>query len=773
VNSGNAPADTLINAVLRHYRIVRKLGEGGMGQVYEAQDLQLYRHVALKVLPIELSKRKNAIERFRREACITSALNHPNICTIHEIGEHDGRQFIVSELLCGQTLKQVIDHQPTDKAVLEFSLQISDALAAAHSKGVVHRDIKPANIFLTNEQRIKLLDFGVATIACEKVFGSPDDMTAEEFTLSQDVEVSGTIPYMSPEQLRAQSTGPASDIFSLGIVLWEMLSRTHPFEKGNTLETASAILCQPLPNWSTLPRPIPVQWREILTRMLAKDAAQRYGNAQELQRDLLHLKGSIVERQLGGTEQARKQTASIAVLPFVNTSGSSENDYVSDGVAEEIISALTDIRGLRVAARSSSFRFRAKELDICKVGRQLHVESILEGSMRKFGNRLRILAQLINVADGLHLWSGKFDREMTDILTIQDEIARAVVDGLELVFTGESSGMMRRRTSDVEAHNVYLKGRYFWNRRTAEDLSKAVDCFKQAIALDSKFGSALAGLADCYVVLAIYGAQAPQAVIPLAKEAAQQALMIDPGSPEAYTSLACAYAIYDWDWNTAERTFRKAIQADPRYSVAHHWYASNLLLPSGRFSEARWHLGLASQLDPLSLPILTTIGLQHLFERNYELAIEQFNRVLEMDPNFGIARFFIGQAYAEKNMHSEAVAELEQAVALTGQSAEAVASLGRVLASAGEDSRAEQLLTELRQLSRQTYVSPVLFAEVQLGLKQIDAALQLLEEAQHSHAADLFWIGVRPWFDPLRGNPRFDAICDHVFGIGTRPSRVA
>jgi serine/threonine protein kinase/tetratricopeptide (TPR) repeat protein len=753
----------VIGTTVTHYRVLRKIGSGGIGEVYEAEDLLLGRHVALKFLLPERSRDPEAVDRFLREARAASALNHPNICTVHEIGEHGDRRFLVTELLVGKTLKHVLYAGPMPSSwVQDVALQIARGLAAAHATGITHRDIKPENIFVTENGLVKLLDFGLVKLTEQNpILASP--LTSDGFVQTSPGALVGTLLYMSPEQLRCEPVGSTSDIFSFGIVIWEMLSGAHPFLRNSPVEIASAILNDALPS---LPQPLtqpPVPWNAILAKMLAKHPSARYATAQELLDDFGNFSSVATSSSGNGAAALARPDSSIAVLPLVNLSGSPDTDYFGDGLAEELISMLMGVDGLRVAARTSSFRFRGTEIDVRDVGRQLKVGSILEGSVRKSGNKLRISVSLVNVADGFCLWSAKYDREMSDIFAIQDEISHAIVAGLRITLRGSADASIAPRpTSNPEAYNLYLQGRFFWNKRTAQDLQKGISCFKQATDLDSNFAAALAGLADCYATQAIYGVEAPADVIPLAREAAQKALAINHRLAEAHASLGFIRAAYDWDWQAAEKEFKRAAEISPRYATAHHWYATNCLLPLRRFDQARAELQMACDLEPLSLVIRTTVGLQLLLERHFGEAIEVLRKVVALDENFGMAHFFLGQVYVEKQMFAEAVAELKMAETLAGYSSESVAALGVAYAGAGKNGETMLRLKELEERSRTGYVSPLLFTHLLLAMGEKDQALRCLKQAREIRACDLIWLNVRPAFDVLRNEPAFVEICSEV-----------
>jgi eukaryotic-like serine/threonine-protein kinase len=767
------------------YEIISLIGSGGMGEVYRAHDSRLNRDVAMKVLPRIFTADADRLRRFQQEARATAVLNHPNILAVHDLGTAELSPYVVSELLEGETLRDRLNRGfvPVRKAI-HLALQIASGLAAAHEKGIVHRDLKPENLFITTEGRIKILDFGLAQLPTPQVDGAAEASTAEYGTTPG--VIMGTVGYMSPEQVRGKGTDHRTDIFAFGVILYEMLSGKPVFHGDTPADTLSAILNYEPPDLSASNRAIPSALDRVVRRCLEKKPDERFYSVRDvafaleaisdtgaksapraggkLRQSSLQNFGTGAARRSGTgivPSALRAEHSSIAVLPFVNLSESPDSDYFGDGLAEELIGALTAVSELRVAARTSSFHFRGAGQDVREIGKELNVGSILEGSVRKSGTQLRITVQLINVMDGFLLWSRKYDREMADIFEIQEEIARAIVPEVML---GRKAGapLRPRLTCDPAAYDLYLQGRFLWNKRTAQDLQKAIECFQQAIERDPGFGAALAGVADCYATQAIYGVRAPEDVIPLAKQAARKALTIDAGLAEAHTSLGCVRAVYDWDWQGAEMDLRRAIAINPRYSTAHHWYATNCLLPLGRFEEARAELQLACELDPFSLVIHTTVGLQFLLERRGDLAIKTLQEVLALDENFGMAHYFLGQAYLGQARQMEAIDELQRAVDLTGSSSETISMLGYAQAAAGNRSTALQVLAQLNHRCRTSYVSPVLLAQLLLACGETEQAVEFLQRARQTRASDLVWIKVRPAFEALRNEPRFDQICEEM-----------
>jgi len=743
---------------IAHFKIVEKIGSGGMGVVYKAEDTTLVRAVALKFLPADVLSSASAQERFLREARAAAALNHPNICIVYETGLYEGQQFIAMELLEGQTLRQRLGasglaRMPMDE-VLDLAIQIADALSAAHKKGIIHRDLKPANIFITRREQAKILDFGLAKFAGARQDTTETTLTAEESLTSPGSAV-GTIAYMSPEQARGEEIDARSDLFSLGAVLYEMATGRQAFAGSTSAVIFEAILQKTPASPRRLNPEIPDRLEQIINRALEKERRLRYQSASDLLIDLQRLKRD----RDSGRVAAAAETAripSLAVLPFANMSGDKEQEYFSDGLAEEIINALTKLPGLRVAARSSSFFFRGKEGDIREIGAKLNVENVLEGSVRKAGNRIRITAQLISIADGYHLWSERYDREMTDIFAIQDEISEAIADKLRVQLSGEKP-RVKRYTENAEAYNLYLKGRHHLQKWTPEGLMKAKEYFEQAIALDPKYALAWYGMAMFHFHMGSFGYVVPKPAYAQARQAALKALEIDETLAEAHTimgiQLACNY-----DWKDSEREFLRALELDPKSEDAWSMYDYYYLVPMGHLDEAVAASQRAVEQDPLSPFLQWRLGLRYYYKRQWDRAIEQYHNALELDPNCFSAYLWLGVAYGKIENFGESIPALESAVRLTGRASLTLGLLAAIYALAGRISEAQSILEELQAQADKGYVSPIGIAIYYQVLGAMDKAFDWYEKAVDDQNIAINHLPVNPDFDSLRSHPRYHAL---------------
>ena len=737
----------VIGQTVSHYKILDRIGSGGMGVVYHAEDLRLRRSVALKFLSPAASGDETARERFLREAHCVARLDHPNICTVHEVDTlEDGQMFIAMAFYEGETLAQKIRRGPLGIGeAVEIALQVLSGLAYAHEQRLYHRDIKPSNLMITRRGEVKILDFGIAR-------------PAEDTAITLVGSVVGTTPYMSPEQLLGHEVDQRTDLWAVGVLLTEMITGERPFRGDDTAVRRSIITGTPAP-LTSLPTGDLHLLQPVIAKALAKDLRLRYQTAREMKDHLLQLQEGLAATLAGAP--AELPPPSIAVLPFADLSSERDQDYFCAGLSEELISALARLQGLRVASRTSSFQFRERTADIRTIGAELNVRTVLEGSVRKSGNRLRITVQLTDVNAGYSLWSARYDREMEDIFAIQEEIADSIVDTLRKTFEISLDGAAAKRpTRNLEAYNAYLKGRFFSNKRTEEDLRKGIRLFQEAIQKDPQFALAHAGLADAYVLLGIYGAEPPVEVMPSAREAASRALDLDRSLAEAHTSLACVSSLFDWDWSAAGESFRRAIRLAPGYATARQWYAIDYLTPQMRFAEAAAELDAALELDPLSLPVNTSLAIQRYYARQYAAAADLCRRALDIDPEFALARFFLGLSYAEEGRYSEALMELQKA-ASEGR-AEMLAGLAYICGRFGAREEARRILDDLMTRSRQRYVSPALIAQVHAGLGDTAAALDWLERAYEAHATELAWLRVRPFFDRLYDEPAFGELLSRL-----------
>jgi serine/threonine-protein kinase len=673
--------------------------------------------------------------------------------------------FLTMEFLDGETLRDRLSRQGRMAVAeaLPIVCQIARALAASHAAGVIHRDLKPSNVILCTAAmpdgvpRAVVTDFGVARASGN--LGWQDDLSSH--TLTGQGQTVGTTSYMAPEQIEGSNVSPATDIYALGLMMYEMFAGKKPFSEKTPFTGLVERLNRPPVSPRIYVKEVGTRLESLILGCLVVDPAQRIQDATVLVR--------ATEELMADPSRAAEVLAvpnlpapqmSIAVLPFINMGPDPDNEYFSDGLTEELMGALAKVEGLRVVARNSAFRYRQTTLEVHEIARQLHVDALLEGTVRQNGDRLRVTVKLIDAAAAGHIWAQRYDRRIEDIFAVQEEIADTISSRLKMRLRKEDGPLsMKHRTKSREAHDFFLKGLYFSNKRTPSNLQKATENFRLAIAHDPEFAPALAGLANCYTIQGTYGIQPPAEAFPLAKDTIQQALALDPKLSEAHCISGVIQALYDLDLPAAERSFRRALELDPNYATAHQWYAAPCLLAQARFPEARAQLQLAHELDPLSLVIKTTIGSELYFERRYDDAIRELITVIEMEPTFGIAHYALGQAYEKKEMYPEAIASLQRAVELTERSASALAMLGRAYAVAGHLNEARALLNDLEQLAAAKYISPVHFAYLLAGLNETSRALDYLEMAFKIRNPDISTIGVWPVFDSIRAEPRFRALC--------------
>jgi TolB-like protein/Tfp pilus assembly protein PilF/tRNA A-37 threonylcarbamoyl transferase component Bud32 len=742
----------MIGKTISHYKILEKLGEGGMGVVYKAEDTKLKRFAALKFLPPDLTRDGEARERFIQEAQAASGLDHPNICTIYEIGEsEDGPMFISMPCYEGETLKRKIERGPLGpEEAVSIVLRVAEGLTRAHEAGIVHRDIKPANIMVTDRGDVKLLDFGLAKLA------APTRLTRAGTMM-------GTVAYVSPEQAHGESVDHRTDIWSLGVVLYEMLTGELPFKGDYEPSVVYSILKEePAPLTSLRPE-VPVGLDRVVSKAMAKNPDERFGDARQLISVLGRCLQDADSMSLKEEIRAPKVSASVVVLPFVNMSADKEQEYFCDGMAEEIINVLAKLENLRVVARTSAFAFKGEKLDVREIGRKLGVESVLEGSVRTAGTRLRISAQLINVADGCHLWSERYDREMDDVFVIQDEISKAIVEALRIRLVDEEEALPTRgQADDVEVHNLCLKGRWFWNKRTEEGIRKALEYFREAIRKSPDYALAHAGMAGCYTALASYNLVPPTEAYPKAKEAALMALEIDGSLAEARSALAFIKMSYDWDLEGAEKEFQRAIDLSPGWADTHHLYALYLLY-TARFEQSLEEIKRALELDPLSLVINRNLGSILIWVGRHDEAIEQLEAVAELDPNFTLTHFFLGLAYLKVSRYEEALAEFRKEMALSeGLHPEILAWTGVAFSGMGNRDKVQKVVDSLVERSKHEYVPAFSMATSYFALGEDEQGFEWLERAYAERDLPLGVLQALQLFDSVRNDERFSELLERI-----------
>ena len=774
------------------YEIIEELGKGGMGRVYRAFDKQLEEEVAIKFLKPEIASDKKNLDRFKNEIKLARKIIHRNVCRMHDLHEEKDSFFITMEYVAGEDLKSQLRRMgqvPVGKAVF-IAQQIAEGLAEAHKLGIIHRDLKPHNVMIDKEGNARIMDFGIS-----RSLGSRE--------LTGEGVIIGTPDYMSPEQAEGKEADARSDIYSLGVILYEMVTGRVPFEGETALAIAMKHKTQVPQDPKLVNAQVPEDLSRVVLKCLEKDKEKRYQSADELYLELGNIEKCIpaTERVLTGRNpftskeipvkfslkkllvpglvtvaliviamiilwrvipqkaatSVRSAKHSIAVLPFEDLSQAKNYESLCDGISETLINALTNIEGLWVPARTSAFFFKGKTQDVREIGQKLGVENVLDGSVQAAGDNLRVTARISNTQDGRQVWSEIYNRKMADIFAIQDDIAKAIVTVLKIKLLGDKGGpLVKNYTENLQAYNLYLQGRYFWKKRTAEDIKKAMDYFNQAVALDPKYALAYVGLADCYLLLAQYGRSPIKDVLPKARTAVLKALEIDETLAEAHTSLAMIMKT-DWDWENAEKEFKRAIELNPNYTTAHQWY--NILLKNmGRLDEATIEIKQALELDPLSLIINVNLGVLSYLKREYDKAIQQHLKTLELDQNFAQGRLRLGECYRQKGMLKEAIAEFQKARTLFGNSAYGLGELGNVYALAGKKDEAIDVLTNLEELLKQGYSVNYDIAYIHFGLGDRDKAFEYLERAYEEKENGMESLKVDPSLDNLRSDPRYKSL---------------
>lgn len=776
---------------LGHYTLLEKIGQGGMGHVYRAWDERLEREVAIKVLPPGALASEKDSKRFRKEALALSKLNHPNIATVHDFDQQEGAYFLVMEFIPGQTLEQRLDqsHLP-EKEIARLGLQLAEGLAAAHEHGILHRDLKPSNIRVTSDGRLKILDFGLA-----KSIGQLDESLSTE---SQD-SIAGTLTYMAPEQVTGDKLDQRTDIYCLGEVLYEMATGKRPFQESQLSRLSDAILHQPIVPPRALNPKVSTELEHIIVKCLEKERENRYGSASDVAVDLRRLSnlsapsaaflnqkrrrlpkpilipavlilatlaGSAVffasRNHPAGVGGAQGKIRSLAVLPLENVSRDASQEYFADGMTDVLISNMAKIGALRIISRTSTMQYKGSKKRLPEIARELNVDALVEGSVLRSGNRVRITAQLVQ-ADDHSLWSDSYNRDVRDVLQLQGEVAQAIARQIQVTLTPEEQHRLNVPAHvSPEAYELYLQARYYWNKRTADDVKKAVDYFHRAIAQNPSDALAYAGLADCYLALGpALQALPSQEALTEARSAALKSIDLDPSLAEPHATLSQISLAADWDWKRAQDEIQAAIALNPNYATAHHWYGL-FLGYQGRAQEARNEFQKARELDPLSPIVQANLAWSYYIARDYAHAIAGLKETADEHPDFWVGHWGLGASYVQAGDLTRAIPELQKAVQLSSRTPGSLSSLAYAYIRVGDRAKAKELLDELEQRAQETHGAAGEIAIIYAGLGNKDAALSWLERGFSEHSYVLLSIKIEPWFDPLRSEARFETLVKKV-----------
>jgi serine/threonine protein kinase/tetratricopeptide (TPR) repeat protein len=743
------------------YEIAAPLGSGAMGEVYRGRDTRLDREVAVKVLSAPAFQAAEARARFRREALALSRLNHPNIEIVYDFGSEGGTDYLVLELVPGETLATRLERgRIPEREAAELGAQMAEALEEAHLRGVMHRDLKPGNVIVTPKGRVKVLDFGLAKLA------QPAGDVTQTMGLTEAGSTAGTLAYMAPEQLLGDSLDSRADLYALGVVLYEMLAGVRPFRAPIATALANEILHARVAPVRSLVPSLSARAEAVVMRAIERDPARRYQTAGEMLGELRRLATpgpeDSSEIRPGSPAALARRITSIVVLPLENLSGDAEQEFFADGMTEELIASLAQVRALRIISRTSAMRYKGQRKSMAEIARELNVDAVVEGSVRRAGERVKITAQLIDASTDHHLWARSYERDLKDVLALQGEVAQAICDEIKVSVTPQEESRLREaRAVDPEAYEAMLKGRHLIETRTEDNLRRGLGFFEAALRRDPQLELAEVGLADAYNLMGYYTVIPPREAFSRAKAAAQRALAINPSSGEAMTSLAYPIMWHDWNRPEAERLFRKAIEINPRYSNTHLWLG-NLYMISGRPDDSIQEFHITRRLDPLSMVAITSWGWLPYWYHRFDEAVVQLEGAIELVPESLVGRIWLGLSYAQLRRGSDAIRQFEYAIKIGGRVPLTLGGLAMGHAAAGDQARARELLAEMLALSSQRYVASYYPAQVLAALGEREAALEYLERALEERVHYLAAIRLDPSLDPLRGDPRFDSIVRRV-----------